>query len=1608
MKNKKMSKIITFAALTALVTSYAGPIGNALAAPLNEVTNVTNVAATAETSSQATVSKFSLYSNADLLSAYNAKFKVATDKISVKNNGGKYSSSNLSYIFDGNRNTHWETGKPNTASFKNEVEFTFKDVTTLNRVIYAPRLSGAAGKGYPLAFEIQGAKTDDGKYKVVATGSYSGNVRDAIEIKFNPTEFKKLKFVFQTAREDWAAASEIMFYKEDNVADKMKTLFTNDALTEINAEYNTLDALKQLEGEVKDHPLASEYLNSIDDAKKLIEMGDIESVTAETRKFADYNNAEYTQLFKVDKSNIKSITNNGGRYRNQVITNAIDDNTNTYWETNRGNSTSFNNTVEVAFKEAITIDRLVFGARPNDSKGFAQEFEIYISPTSEGETYQLVSSGKHAKVSGLVEAKFKPTFAKRVKFVFKKSDQNWATLSELAFYKEDTLTNEVLNMFTDGLMNQLKEEYNSTEAINKLAKQVEIHPLSSSLQTYIDLAETALSGDASLIESIITASQRGNANAMASKYQIARTSFSLDTFGKYVVPGETIQLFVDADKNGVMPTLVFGQIADDKNGWHRKYTLQPGLNTITAPAYSNMKPAVIYIENGALPTEQAYAPRVRLVGGTKFPVYYHGVTDPADFEKELEAYVAKISVNDDDFAKGKPSDAVYNVAELVSENNTISTSAAGALKGIQEMKSIGKTVSDTMDEWETMWEEFQKLNGNFKVEKDPTKFFTAKFTSRVFTKGPYGWSDWGYTGYNGGNSARRDGGFFKQIVKPFSVPGNDGWAYYHEWGHNINNSAMEHVEITNNLYSVVMRKVFENSNDDRIDWNSLYKRFSGGSFSHGFWTDLGILEQVLYYYGEDSYGKATQISIKNPDGVMNGLGNNKQRLVIGLSLATETDLTDFFEGWGYVTATDTMKEKVKHLPKPSVKLEYMHSSGRHYKGSGFSEDAKVTVNSITMNEKNNTISLSYSIDATNKEASMGYEIIRNGKVIGYTTSTSFVDKNIDPNENYTYQVVAYDKKLNTSNSVNVKAFKPTISVEEQITLKLRQEYDPLNYVKAVDYKGVDITDAVRVKSNTINITEKGNYHIVYEVTNQGITETKTLNVNVTSNFDYLSDLDATSAKIGWNGLQKDKAPQGGTITLLRDGIDVTYAKGLGAHANSEVVYNVAGKGYDYFESYIGIDQAMKGNNSSATFEVWVDGEKKYSSSILGSSTSSEYIKVPITGANEVKLVTTDAGRNGNTSDHTVWADAKFLISNGVPTLTIPNSVATKVGVPINLNEAYTANDPEEGDLTPTVQVTGADAVNFEKAGDYEISYTVTDNTGNVVTKKRTVSVVDMNDFTYLSDNNWTSMQKSYTDPKKDVAISGNALRLTDEAGQVVTYKKGIGAHSTSTIVYDLTDKEAAYFTSYVGVDRQMYGSVGSVVFQVFVDGVKQYDSGLMIANMAQKYVEVNLAGAKEFKLVVTDGGNGNGSDHATWGDAKLHFANEARVSTAALEEVLQSDQEADTTVAREIQIIDELKETVKQVLAEVQVTDINTVSFNLPETNFSGNDTENRVYAKLKELLQNKYEGRVSILINFAQSDGSKYETVDELLANCLFISYKASADKPTYFTNGDKIETVN
>ncbi|EGT5620552.1 TPA: discoidin domain-containing protein, partial [Clostridium perfringens] len=137
----------------------------------------------------------------------------------------------------------------------------------------------------------------------------------------------------------------------------------------------------------------------------------------------------------------------------------------------------FKNEVEVSFNEPVKLNRIVYAPRQSDLKGFAEKVEIYASMTSQGDTYQLVATGTYDATSGFVEAKFDETEFKRVKFVFKSSTQNWASLSEIMFYKSDEVWNSVDELFTDGTMSVVSDKFNTLDKINELEEAAKKHPL---------------------------------------------------------------------------------------------------------------------------------------------------------------------------------------------------------------------------------------------------------------------------------------------------------------------------------------------------------------------------------------------------------------------------------------------------------------------------------------------------------------------------------------------------------------------------------------------------------------------------------------------------------------------------------------------------------------------------------------------------------------------------------------------------------------------------------------------------------------------------------------------------------------------------------------------------------------------------------------------------------------------------------------------------------------------------------------------------------------------------------------------------------------------------
>ncbi|MCJ8014038.1 NPCBM/NEW2 domain-containing protein [Paenibacillus sp. KQZ6P-2] len=142
--------------------------------------------------------------------------------------------------------------------------------------------------------------------------------------------------------------------------------------------------------------------------------------------------------------------------------------------------------------------------------------------------------------------------------------------------------------------------------------------------------------------------------------------------------------------------------------------------------------------------------------------------------------------------------------------------------------------------------------------------------------------------------------------------------------------------------------------------------------------------------------------------------------------------------------------------------------------------------------------------------------------------------------------------------------------------------------------------------------------------------------------------------------------------------------------------------------------------------------------------------------------------------------------------------------------------------------------------------------------------------TYLSDISWLESTNGWGPVEKDMSNgesgSGDGKVITIDG---TTYEKGLGVHAESAISYYIGGK-LSEFKADVGMDDEA-GDHGSVVFQVWADGNKIYDSGILYGSSPLQHVDVDLTGAKMLKLVVTNSGDGNAYDHADWAGAKIIY-----------------------------------------------------------------------------------------------------------------------------------------
>lgn len=294
-----------------------------------------------------------------------------------------------------------------------------------------------------------------------------------------------------------------------------------------------------------------------------------------------------------------------------------------------------------------------------------------------------------------------------------------------------------------------------------------------------------------------------------------------------------------------------------------------------------------------------------------------------------------------------------------------------------------------------------------------------------------------------------------------------GWGIAHEIGHVINQGSYEVAEVTNNYYAQLAQSK-DNNESYRMSYEDVYKDVTSGtkgtketsltmywqlhlaydnSYNYTTYNTHKEMFDNLFYARVDTYDRnpsqadsdALEQKVVTEDKqvklVLNSdADNNFMRLACA---AAKKNLLDFFEAWG-LEPNEQTRAYANQYPKEERKIQYIDDDSKAFrvanKGNEETVKAHTKETAVTAEienpeaESRSEVKITISNNSKNSEEILGYEIIRNGVVVGFVNAEEGKTVFIDPvqtinNRVFSYEVIGYDRLLNTTEVTTLQPIK---------------------------------------------------------------------------------------------------------------------------------------------------------------------------------------------------------------------------------------------------------------------------------------------------------------------------------------------------------------------------------------------------------------------------------------------------------------------------------------------------------------------------------------------------------------------------------------------------------
>ncbi len=610
------------------------------------------------------------------------------------------------------------------------------------------------------------------------------------------------------------------------------------------------------------------------------------------------------------------------------------------------------------------------------------------------------------------------------------------SVSEMAFYKSDTLPDQIAALFADGSFTALRAGVTqaSIDALSaRLEAKADFYLDLARLRDELSLASALLSGNASALGMVQSSFQSRNASKDAAYGQSAS---DLQPLGVTARAGSTVAVYASLPGDApvyVVPTQFFGESGiwrgtpiKLENG--RNYIYVPKIGSLSDErggplylTYAGSNPGAVKVQIRL--AQNAFAMPVLELSG------WYTMNESARREAirayvtELQSYVAALKLS-------KPGTDIRNATEISTPSVLLSLPADRVLAGLSGIGASVDEMADAMYQNVLAWEDVlyvaNQVQGIVPAAGARTDAYRYPMTTRQNIRymrmfaGAFMYAAGSHIGVGYGSTQALACG------RPVSQTGTGntnslfGWGIAHEIGHNMDK--LGKAEITNNIYALAVQAWDGGSmiRDTRLTlsniWPAIYDKTAQGrpGSAGNVFVQLGMYWQLHLAY--DSAAKPLDFFNRFFTAWKSGRHSGytyDERVALIASETAGRDLTQFFTRWGLILG-DGAKAAMAKLPAEARALWYLNDGSYAYRlqngrafGGTISASASVSQNhaTVTISGGNDTV--------------LGYEILRNGKPIGFTTGNAYVDDlGAANNLTYSYSVAAVDKLGNRSAAVS--------------------------------------------------------------------------------------------------------------------------------------------------------------------------------------------------------------------------------------------------------------------------------------------------------------------------------------------------------------------------------------------------------------------------------------------------------------------------------------------------------------------------------------------------------------------------------------------------------------